>query len=110
MLKHLDNGHREEFFRLWSQHIPSNIIDNDPSLKSLEFLIYTHFAIYYLRSNTPKNEQLAQENMQVFKTYMESTRGQAISQTSDILPLFALPYVTSPEKHVSFQDLFSVCF
>jgi hypothetical protein len=52
MLKHLDNGNREEFFQLWSDHIPSNIIDNDPSLKSLEFLLYTHFAVYYLRSNT----------------------------------------------------------
>jgi hypothetical protein len=39
---------------------------------------------------------------------MESIKGQAISQTSDILPLFALPYVTSPDKHASFQDLFSV--
>ena len=51
MLKHLDDGNREEFFRLWSKHIPSNIIASDPSLKSLEFLLYAHFAIYYLRSN-----------------------------------------------------------
>jgi len=48
--------------------------------------------------------------MQIFKTYMESIKGQAISQTSDILPLFALPFVTSPDKHASFQDLFSVRF
>jgi hypothetical protein len=47
--------------------------------------------------------------MQVFKTYMESIKGQAISQTSEILPLFALPFVASPDKHASFQDLFSVC-
>ncbi|CAF0870195.1 unnamed protein product [Rotaria sordida] len=108
LLKCLDNGYREEFFQLWSEHIPSSIIDNDPSLKSLEFLIYTHFAIYYLRSNIPnKNEKLAQENMYEFKTYIESIKGQAISQTSDILPLFALPYVTEPEKNPSFQELFS---
>jgi hypothetical protein len=49
--------------------------------------------------------------MQVFKIYMESIKGQAISQTSDILPLFALPFVSSPDKHASFQELFSVrCF
>lgn len=53
MLKYLDNGDREEFFQLWSEHIPPNIIDNDPSLKSLEFLLYTHFAVYYLRPNIP---------------------------------------------------------
>lgn len=46
--------------------------------------------------------------MQIFKIYMESIKGQAISQTSDILPLFALPYVSSPDKHATFQDLFSV--
>ena len=48
--------------------------------------------------------------MQIFKTYMESIKGQAISQTSEILPLFALPFVTSPDKHATFQELFSVCF
>jgi hypothetical protein len=53
MLKYLDDGNREEFFCRWSEHIPSNIIDSDPSLKSLEFLLYAHFAIYYLRPNIP---------------------------------------------------------
>jgi hypothetical protein len=109
MLKHFDNGKREDFFYLWSEHIPTNIVDTDSSFKSLEFLLYTHFAIYYLRPNKVSNEQLATENMQVFKSYMESIKGQPISQTNDILPLFALPYVTAPEKHASFQDLFSVC-
>ncbi|CAF1197448.1 unnamed protein product [Adineta steineri] len=108
MLKQLDDGNREEFFQLWSEHIPSNIVNNDSTMKSLEFLIYTHFAVYYLRSNiSDNNELLAQENMEVFKVYIESIRGRAISQTSDLLPLFALPYVTEPEKHASFQELFS---
>src|SRR5262245_37618557 len=51
MLKYFDDGKREEFLRLWSEHIPSNIIDSDSSLKSLEFLLYAHFAIYYIRPN-----------------------------------------------------------
>ncbi|CAF0774210.1 unnamed protein product [Adineta ricciae] len=108
MLKYLDDGNRADFFRLWSAHIPSNVIASDPSLKSLEFLIYAHFAIYYLRPNALiKNDVAAKENMQVLKTYMETIKGQAISQTSDILPLFALPFVASPDKHASFQELFS---
>ena len=49
MLEHFDRGHREEFFRLWQEHISPDLIDQDPSLKSLEFLLYTHFAIYHLR-------------------------------------------------------------
>lgn len=109
MLKHFDQGKREEFFELWSEHTPSDIIDNDPTLKSLEFLLYTHFAVYYLRPRQTPNEELARENMQVFKSYMEAIKGQSLSQATEILPLFALPYVTSPEQHASFQDLFSVC-
>ncbi|CAF4071991.1 unnamed protein product, partial [Rotaria magnacalcarata] len=108
MIRYFDEGNREEFFRLWIKHIPSNIIESDPSLKSLEFLLYAHFAIYYIRpNNRTKNGQAGKDNMQEFKTYMESIKGQAISQTSDILPLFALPFVTAPDKHASFQELFS---
>ena len=46
--------------------------------------------------------------MQLFKNYIESIKGQTILQTSDILPLFALPYVPSPDQHPSFKELFSV--
>jgi hypothetical protein len=46
--------------------------------------------------------------MQLFKTYIESMKGQALSENSDILPLFALPYVNMPDQHASFQDLFTV--
>lgn len=109
MLEHFDQGKREEYFELWSEHVPPEVIDSDPTLKSLEFLLYTHFAIYYLRPHQIQNEELARENMQVFKSYMEAIKGQSLSQTTDILPLFALPYVTAPEEHASFQDLFTVC-
>lgn len=109
MLKYFDQGKREEFFELWSDNIPSDVIDNDSTLKSLEFLLYTHFAVYYLRPHQISNEELARENMQVLKSYMEAIKGQSLSQANEILPLFALPYVTAPEQHASFQDLFSVC-
>jgi hypothetical protein len=64
MLKYLDDGNRVDFFRLWSEHIPSNVIDSDPSLKSLEFLIYAHFAIYYLRTNC--SNKVVSFSIQVF--------------------------------------------
>lgn len=93
--KYLYDENREFYF--WSEQIPSNIIDSDSSLKSLEFLLYAHFAIYYLRSNISnivsflfdvfqlvkkssiKNEKVTRENMEVFKTYTESIKVQAIS-------------------------------
>ena len=50
MIRSFDDGNQQEFFRLWSEHIPSTTINSDPSLKSLEFLLHAHFAVYYLRS------------------------------------------------------------
>ena len=47
--------------------------------------------------------------MQLFKSYIESIKGQSILQTNEILPLFALPYVNAPDQHPSFQELFTVC-
>lgn len=53
MLKHFDEGNRHEYFRLWNQHVPSNIVTSDSSLTSLEFLLHAHFAVYHLRPNCP---------------------------------------------------------
>jgi hypothetical protein len=53
MLKYFDEGNQKEFFRLWLEHVPSGTVASDPSLKSLEFLLYAHFAVYFLRSTCP---------------------------------------------------------
>jgi len=42
-----------------------------------------------------------------FKQYLE-TRGAALSQTTEFLPFYALPFVPNPTVHPSFQELFQV--
>ena len=45
--------------------------------------------------------------MVAFKSYLE-TRGAALSQTTEFLPFYALPFVPNPSSHPSYKELFSV--
>lgn len=45
--------------------------------------------------------------MQEFKHYLE-TKGAALSQTTEFLPYYALPYIPDPTSHPSFKPLFAV--
>lgn len=47
------------------------------------------------------------ERISSFKKYLE-TRGGALSQNTEFLPYYALPYVSNPRVHPSFKDLFQV--
>ena len=42
-----------------------------------------------------------------FKAYLE-TRGSSLSQTTEFLPFYALPFVPNPKVHPSYKELFSV--
>jgi hypothetical protein len=43
-----------------------------------------------------------------FKKYLE-TRGAALSQTTEFLPYYALPFVPNAKGHPSYKELFTVC-
>ena len=45
--------------------------------------------------------------MNHFKVFLE-TAGASLSQTTEFLPYYALPYVPNPRAHPSYKDLFSV--
>lgn len=47
------------------------------------------------------------ERISYFKTYLE-TKGAALSQTTEFLPFYALPFVPNPMAHPSFRELFQV--
>lgn len=47
------------------------------------------------------------ERVSYFKTYLE-TKGAALSQTTEFLPFYALPFVPNPRAHPSFKELFQV--
>ncbi|ELU06099.1 hypothetical protein CAPTEDRAFT_181527 [Capitella teleta] len=44
--------------------------------------------------------------MNAFKAYLE-TRGSSLSQTTEFLPFYALPFVPNPKTHPSYKELFS---
>ena len=54
-------------------------------------------------------QDLAEFEERIFhlKHYLE-TRGAALSQTTEFLPYYALPFVPNPKVHPSFRELFQV--
>ena len=54
-----------------------------------------------------QNKQDLAKSMRQFKTYLE-TKGAALSQTTEFLPYYALPYIPDPTSHPSFKPLFTV--
>ncbi|XP_073733447.1 lisH domain-containing protein ARMC9 isoform X2 [Callorhinus ursinus] len=101
-----DSGDQKVFFNLWEEHIPSSIRDRDSLAQKLEFYLHIHFAIYLLKHSVgrPDKEDL-EERISYFKTYLE-TKGAALSQTTEFLPFYALPFVPNPMVHPSFKELF----
>ena len=51
--------------------------------------------------------QDTESGMNSFKAYLE-TSGAALSQTTEFLPFYALPFVPNPTTHPSYRELFSV--
>lgn len=101
-----DDGDQKVFFDLWEEHIPSSIRHGDALAQKLEFYLHIHFAIYLLKYSVgrPDKEEL-DERISYFKTYLE-TKGAALSQTTEFLPFYALPFVPNPMVHPSFKELF----
>ncbi|XP_016806178.1 lisH domain-containing protein ARMC9 isoform X3 [Pan troglodytes] len=101
-----DNGDQKVFFDLWEEHVSSSVRDGDSFARKLEFYLHIHFAIYLLKYSVgrPDKEEL-DEKISYFKTYLE-TKGAALSQTTEFLPFYALPFVPNPMVHPSFKELF----
>nr|XP_024783713.3 lisH domain-containing protein ARMC9 isoform X2 [Pan paniscus] len=101
-----DNGDQKVFFDLWEEHVSSSVRDGDSFAQKLEFYLHIHFAIYLLKYSVgrPDKEEL-DEKISYFKTYLE-TKGAALSQTTEFLPFYALPFVPNPMVHPSFKELF----
>ncbi|XP_078523904.1 lisH domain-containing protein ARMC9 [Lissotriton helveticus] len=101
-----EDGDRKVFFELWEEHIPQEIRDGDHLAQKLEFYLHIHFAIYPLKHGKGKSGRAdIDDRISHFRTYLE-TSGAALSQTTEFLPFYALPFVPNPTVHPSFKDLF----
>jgi LisH domain-containing protein ARMC9 len=107
MIQLFCQGQRKEFFRRWLQNIPASLLTEDLSAQKLEFELNIHFAIYPLRRGGRDAKVQSEESMSSFKTYLEN-RGRSLSQTTEFLPFFALPYVPNPQDNHGYQKIFSV--
>uniref|UniRef100_A0A6Q2YS92 LisH domain-containing protein ARMC9 n=1 Tax=Esox lucius TaxID=8010 RepID=A0A6Q2YS92_ESOLU len=104
LLSSFDDGDFKVFFELWEEYIPAEVRDSDPQTQKLEFYLHIHFTIFPLKIHlggpTDRDGRITH-----FKQYLE-TRGATLSQTTEFLPYYALPFVPSPAVHPSFRDLF----
>ncbi|XP_020827819.1 lisH domain-containing protein ARMC9 isoform X3 [Phascolarctos cinereus] len=101
-----DNGDQKGFFDLWEEHIPTSVREGETVAQKLEFCLHIHFAIFPLKRISGKPDKAEfDERISYFKAYLE-TRGAALSQTTEFLPFYALPFVPNPTVHPSFKELF----
>ncbi|XP_025058504.1 lisH domain-containing protein ARMC9 isoform X2 [Alligator sinensis] len=106
LLTAFEDGDQKVFFELWEENISSSIRDNEPLVQKLEFYLHIHFAIYLLKHSVGKPDKAEfDERISRFKMYLE-TKGAALSQTTEFLPFYALPFVPNPMVHPSFKELF----
>ncbi|NWS10826.1 ARMC9 protein, partial [Pachyramphus minor] len=106
LLAAFENGEQKVFFQLWEEHISSLVRDNDPVAQKLEFYLHIHFATFLLKQTMGKPDKAKlEERISHFKAYLE-TKGAALSQTTEFLPFYALPFVPNPMVHPSFKELF----
>uniref|UniRef100_A0A8C2JEY4 LisH domain-containing protein ARMC9 n=1 Tax=Cyprinus carpio TaxID=7962 RepID=A0A8C2JEY4_CYPCA len=105
-LSSFNDGDYKVFSELWAKTIPPEIRDFDPVAQKLEFYLQIHFTIYPLKFPVGSHDKGELESrITHFKHYLE-TRGAALSQTTEFLPFYALPFVPNPTVHPSFQELF----
>ncbi|NWY36191.1 ARMC9 protein, partial [Sylvia atricapilla] len=106
ILRAFEDGDQKVFFQLWEEHVLSSVHDSDPVAQNLEFYLHIYFATFILKQTmgNPDKAEL-EERISYFKAYLE-TKGAALSQTTEFLPFYALPFVPNPMVHPSFKELF----
>ncbi|NXH38020.1 ARMC9 protein, partial [Dicaeum eximium] len=106
MLTAFEDGDQKVFFQLWDEHVLSSVHDSDPVAQNLEFYLHIYFATFLLKQTMGKPDKAElEERISYFKAYLE-TKGAALSQTTEFLPFYALPFVPNPMVHPSFKELF----
>uniref|UniRef100_A0A8K9X1L0 LisH domain-containing protein ARMC9 n=1 Tax=Oncorhynchus mykiss TaxID=8022 RepID=A0A8K9X1L0_ONCMY len=105
LLSSFDDGDFKVFFELWTEFVPLEVRDCDPHAQKLEFYLHVHFTIFPLKIHLGRHVPDFEVRITHFKHYLE-TRGAALSQTTEFLPYYALPFVPNPMVHPSFRDLF----
>ena len=104
MLNAFDLGKRDHFFISWNRFAPIHLRTGDLKCQKLEFYLHIYFAIYPALEGTGAHQRQLQHELAAFKHFLD-TKGSELSQTSEFLPYYALPYVANPMEHPHFSSL-----
>lgn len=105
MMVAFEDGKYTDFFIMWNKYIPDITQETNETCDKLVFNLNIFFALYPI-THANQNKQDLAKSMRQFKTYLE-TKGAALSQTTEFLPYYALPYIPDPTSHPSFKPLFT---
>ena len=110
MMSAFKAGKYEDFFKMWNRFIPIGIRENDIKAVKLDFYIHIYFTIFTLHPITKKSSVGVQKEFKKrkewFRNYLD-TKGKDLSQTSEFLAYYALPYIPNPIEHPSFKNMFT---
>ena len=114
ILKAYDNGQYDLFFQLFYNIIPKNNLISNKNLSKLEFFLHVYFSIYPILRNIIDKKEVndkvilsLKEKMIQFKAFLDQKETDMLN-TNDLLPYYALPYISNPVKHPTFQKIFKV--
>eukprot|EP00111_Clytia_hemisphaerica_P001469 TCONS_00004204-protein len=96
-------GNSASFWKLWDQHIPKGKQEENDTQR-LVFSLHLYFAVFPLLEDEGRLSPV-EASMVEFKKYLESN-GAALSQTTEFVAFYALPYVPNPKNHPAFKKLF----
>ncbi|CAL8101611.1 unnamed protein product [Calicophoron daubneyi] len=101
IIEELRNGDRDELFNSLVNILPDKLMESK-DYQRLEFEMNLYIATLSWDSKQALEQQQA---MQGFRQYLER-KGHFLSQSTDILPYYALPYCPNPKDHPVYQQLF----
>ncbi|XP_069681051.1 lisH domain-containing protein ARMC9-like isoform X2 [Periplaneta americana] len=107
ILDHFAKNDLANFFSAWEQLVPASIQEK-LEYKKLTFYLHVHFAVLPLRKqqDSAEEEDGDKAGMEVLRGFLE-TKGTQFSAEPEFLPFYALPFVSNPATHPSFQELFT---
>ncbi|XP_050523147.1 lisH domain-containing protein ARMC9-like [Daktulosphaira vitifoliae] len=106
IIKAFKNTSRTEFLKMWND-LPFEVKQLD-EYRKLTFYLYVYYTIVECKSNISNNENsdnISKSSLDAFRSFLVN-RGAEFSTENEFLPYFALPYVSHPAQHSSFQNLF----
>ncbi|XP_065646971.1 lisH domain-containing protein ARMC9 [Hydra vulgaris] len=106
LLNAFDDGNSKLFWNLWENNVANKFNDNEnDKCQKLEFSVHLYFAVYSMIYDSKEKNISVELSMSDFKQYLEN-KGALLSQTTEFISFYALPFVPNPKNHPAFKVLF----